>query len=620
MIRQAQVSLRVWLTLNWDCDSRVKRSRRPMSGPIGAMQESSSGSANTMAKVSLVVLSSLFLFGLVATRLAYLDSPPFGGDERYVVLHALKFGTGDLNPRFFDWPASPLFYLNFLIYGLLYVGGRLTGAYAGAESFVLEYLASPRIFYLVPRLISAGFGLACAPVVARTGGLLSGRHAGLAAAILLLAAPIHCAMSRWGLADVPMTFFVCATLYFAARIVKEEEPGIRLYLLAGGMVGLAAAMKYHGALAGLFVASAQVYRDFRRPRLRSVARSLADPKLVTAGATSLLVFLMVTPFAVLDFGTFRADLAFQFNHQRVLGHAGTTTGPPAVTFFSKVPGAIGYPTFALAWAGLGIGLIRLRRYGALLCLSLPVIVTGFGLFTLSKVQFAYYLLPVLPCLCLLAGSAIEAAGELAARSEKTRLTMVVASALGLASPSLWREARSALAQGVPETGGAVVAWVHEHCPPDTRIALDDDNLNLIPSRAAVQRNLELARKRGLTGRADYWSSLDRMIAWDRKNPHYDLDILYAADEAEGCLDYLQSRNVEYFIHSKSIEGRFESASTSSRRQSRLGFYEDLKSRAQVVAVFDSKDGRYRGSPFAIYQFPNSVTSTVTNRKTGSAPQ
>ncbi len=598
----------------------MKLFRWPLSGPIHATQTSPSGSADSMAKVSLVVLSSLFLLWLVATRLVYLDSAPFGGDERYVVLHALKFGTGDLNPRFFDWPASPLFYLTFLAYGLLFVGGRLTGSYAGAESFALEYLASPRIFYLVPRLISAGSGFACAPVVARSGGLLSSRHAGLAAAILLLATPIHWARSREGLADVPMTLFVSAALYFSARIVKEEEPRIRLYLQAGGMVGLAAAMKYHGALAGLFVASAQVYRDFRRPLLPSVARALADPKLVTAGATSLLVFLMVTPFALLDFGTFRADLAFQFNHQRVLGHAGTTSGPLSAAILSKLPDAVGFPTFALAWAGLGIGLIRFRKYGALLCLSLPVIVTGIGLFTLSKVQFPHYLLPVLPCLCLVAGIAIEAASELAARSEKTRLATVVALAIALASPNLWRETRSAWAQRLPDTGGAVIAWVHGNCPPDTQIALDDEHLNLIPSRAAVERNLKLARNRGFTGRADYWASLERMIASDRKNPHYDLYILYGSDDAEGYLEYLQSRNVEYFIRSKAMEGLLDSVPSSSPGRGRLSFYEDLESHAQVVAVIDSKDGRHRGSPFTIYRIPRSAVSGDADSRTGPSPQ
>jgi Dolichyl-phosphate-mannose-protein mannosyltransferase len=558
-----------------------------------------------------ILLWSLFIIAmlvLVSPRIAYLDASPFGGDERYVVLHALKFGTGDLNPRFFDWPASLLFYMTFVAYGLLYVGGRLTGSYTGAESFALEYLARPRVFYLVPRLISAGFGLAGAAVVARTGGLISSRSTGLAAAVLFLAAPVHFAMSREGLADVPMTFFVAAALYYAARIVTDEEPGMRLYLLAGGMVGLAAGMKYHGALAGLSVASAQVYRELSRPGRLSVARALVDPKLLTAGATSLLVFLIVTPFAVLDYATFQADLAFQFNHQRVVGHRGTSAGPLSAVLFSKLPGAIGFPTFALAGLGLGIGLARIRRYGALLSLSLPLILACIGLFTLSKVQFSHYLLAALPGFCLIAAIAIESVSECVARSERVLWRTTAGLALVLASPDLWRESRSAWAKRVPDTNEAVVAWVQGHCKPDTRIALDGEDLRLLPSRAAVRRNLSLARARGFTGRADYWASLERMIELDRKNPHYDLYILYGSDEAEGYLDYLRCQGVEYFVHSESVATLFESDPSSVLARSRLDFYDDLKSRAQAVAVIDSKDGRHRGSASTVYRIAEPASS------------
>jgi hypothetical protein len=270
----------------------------------------------------------------------------------------------------------------------------------------------------------------------------------------------------------------------------------------------------------------------------------------------------------------------------------------------------------LASAGLGIGLIRIRRYGALLCLSLPVIATGIGLFTLSKVQFLHYFLPVLPCICLVAGIGIEAASELVARSENARLATVAALAIALASPELWRESRSAWAKRVPDTGAAAVAWVRGNCPPDTKIGLDDEQLNLLPSPAAVERNLALARARGFTGRADYWASLERMIASDRKNPHYDLYILYGSDEAEEYLDYLRSRGVEYLIRSKNAEEIFGSDPSTARGRSRLSFYKDLESRAQVVAVIDSKDGRHRGSAFTIYRIPTSAAIEDADSSTG----
>src|SRR5208283_3851634 len=151
---------------------------------------------------------------------------------------------------------------------------------------------------------------------------------------------------------------------------------------------------------------------------------------------------------------------------------------------------------------------------------LPVIVGSIALFCWSKVQYPHYLLPAFPSLCLLAGVGITWIANRLARSESGRLLAAAALAFALACPSLWWEGRAALAMGVPDTESAVLGWIRSNCAPGTKIGLDVEDLSILPTLGAVERNIAMAKDQGFTGRADYWASLKRLIALDKDYPHY----------------------------------------------------------------------------------------------------
>jgi hypothetical protein len=67
-------------------------------------------------------------------------------DEPQVVLRALRFGTGDLNPHFFIWPATLLLYAAFASIGGLFVVGKLAGWWAGKEAFAAAYFEDPSAY------------------------------------------------------------------------------------------------------------------------------------------------------------------------------------------------------------------------------------------------------------------------------------------------------------------------------------------------------------------------------------------------------------------------------------------------------------------------------------------
>ena len=165
-------------------------------------------------------------------------------DETKFVSTALGFGYGDLNPHWFGYP-SLFFYLSAAAFGALYAAGRLTGDFPTLFAFKLQFFLDPSPFYLATRSLSALAGIATIVVTYRLGKELAGRAAGLVAALLVAANPLHARSSHFGNTDVTMTAFTAAALLFALRAARRGRT--RDFVLAGLGLGLAVSTKYPAA-------------------------------------------------------------------------------------------------------------------------------------------------------------------------------------------------------------------------------------------------------------------------------------------------------------------------------------------------------------------------------------
>ncbi|MDA0338195.1 MAG: glycosyltransferase family 39 protein, partial [bacterium] len=142
--------------------------------------------------------------------------------------------------------------------------------------------------------IARAFGVACAVATVGVTGLLArrlGAH-GLLAAGLMAVCVIHVRQSPVAGADVPMTLMFVLALWAAVRLESAERA--RDYLLAGILVGLAAALKYQGALVAIAVPVVHL----------ASRRAVVDWRSVVAAAGAMGGFLLTTPGALLDAGTF----------------------------------------------------------------------------------------------------------------------------------------------------------------------------------------------------------------------------------------------------------------------------------------------------------------------------
>ena len=366
---------------------------------------------------------------------------------------------GDLNPHSFSYPA--LF--------PLVVAAALRGLDVSLR--VLQYLGIPwsagmtatKTTYMVARLLSAAAGVASVWVSFRIAQRLFDRNTALAAAALLALAFLHVRDSHFGVTDIPMTFMVLVAFLF---IVRLSESGATKDLIAAGvMAGLATSTKYNAALVCL-PAFLAIFADPFAAR-----QSLETRWRRAALFASLMVaaFMLTSPYSVLDFQRFLADVTFESRHLAeghgvILGRGWRYHITSSFRFGLGIPilsaGALGL--LWLFWSnprrGALVGLFPLSYY----------LVLGSG-----YTVFARYMLPVVPFLCLTAAYAVtEASGWLAARMHRTSWAPVMAT-LGVVG-LLWPPVVSVVKfdRLIARTDNRLLArrWIEERFPPGTTLA------------------------------------------------------------------------------------------------------------------------------------------------------
>lgn len=226
----------------------------------------------------------------------------FHFDEPSVVRSALGLRF-DLNPGHFDWPHL-YFYLNYILY-FLFIKFRAVVQVLNlrdvAESAFPLMWRDPLVFYWLSRVFSALLGAFTIIPVFLTAKYLFNYRAGLFAALILTFLPFHIWTSHFALLDVPTAFWISWALYFSARLLYERN--FHYYILAGLFIGLAASTKYNGGLVVLLVPIAHVLRVFHNAEEKLIDKE-GIQMLVYSGLFALFGFLVGTPFALFDYGTF----------------------------------------------------------------------------------------------------------------------------------------------------------------------------------------------------------------------------------------------------------------------------------------------------------------------------
>jgi hypothetical protein len=250
---------------------------------------------------------------------------------------------GDWNPGMFLYPSLYFYQLAAVIrlHGIWGIGQGLYASLADIPAETYLFTTSPSL-YLWARTLTAALGAATVPLLFILGRRMFGWRAGLLAAATLAVASYHVEHSHFVTTDVPTGLWVTLALIGAWGVATTGR--WRDYLLCGAATGLSAGTKYNAGVVGLTLAAAALIfvldsarqgepqgggerrgsgvgadssagagRRWAAGRRSSVVgRHLT--RLVAAGALAVAVFLLTTPFAVLDFAGFRRGMLINADH------------------------------------------------------------------------------------------------------------------------------------------------------------------------------------------------------------------------------------------------------------------------------------------------------------------
>ncbi len=391
--------------------------------------------------VALALGAALRLWGLAT------GPPVWHPDEFYLVYTPLNFFSGNLDPGQGMAAFYPGFhyYLLAVCYGLFLMICQVVEGVSFTEVLALYYFWQPDAILLIARLVSVAFGVGTIWWGALLAKQLGGRTAAVAAAMLLAVGVIHVRQSPLAAVDVPMTFWYVGAVWAAVRLLQCER--WRDYVLAGALVGLAAASKYPGALAGAATVVAHLV----------ARRSLLDIRIWGAGLVALGCFALASPYTFLHVGDFIARFGDEFAHlQRGRGEQG------AGWWYHLVYSL----RYNLGWGGLVwvlVALVMLVRQRTQAGWVLVAGLVGYYLFMGSgKLVFVRYALPLMALQAVLVGYAISRV----VRARRWQIMLLAATLV----PPLYGSLRVAHLQGATDTRTLARTWLEERVPSGTRIA------------------------------------------------------------------------------------------------------------------------------------------------------
>lgn len=202
--------------------------------------------------------------------------------------------------------------------------------------------------------------------------------------------------------DVPLAFWMLAAFYWCLKVL--ERGSVADYVIAGVLIGIAAATKYNGlAIAASLVLAhvLAVVAVARRPWADCLRMSR-----IYLGLTLIPVgFLLANPYALLDWERFSADL--RFNAWIVPIFDGKTEGTSLSAFLAAFPQLLGWPVTLVTALGSAIALVCLVKRGCeerarLLALLVLVTLLPYAWVCISVPRLEpRFVLPILPLALLL---------------------------------------------------------------------------------------------------------------------------------------------------------------------------------------------------------------------------
>ncbi|MBN2071945.1 MAG: glycosyltransferase family 39 protein [Candidatus Krumholzibacteriota bacterium] len=493
------------------------------------------------------------------------------------------WGTGrtpDLNPHFFNYPGL-MIYLHFAVQGILFLSMKISGIISSTAHFQAAYIIDKTLFYYAGRAVGALFGVATIAAVFHAGRILAGRTAGIISAILLALNTFHISKSQLIEVDIPLTFFITASLILMTRLLKSDS--FRVRIITGIFTGLAISTKYTAAL--LFIpllavhAAAFFDKSEDRAAIGSKHQSVSSiiRSLLLVSATAIAVFIITSPYTVLDWPEFWKDISLERQHMQS-GHFGLESTSSLRFYAGSLPGLLpGWPLLFLSISAIFYFAVRIRDKNSIIFASfaLPYLLV----ISSWSMKADRYLLPVLPLLLIFASAAIAGTyryiftarlSRLIRFSTLSVLSFLIAFPIAASCPEHIQKYR-------PDNRTIAKEWIRENIPSGSFIVTEAYGPEFIkPQVIAAQpekvRKMILER---IGGRVDYALLPIPMFqsVSERSESFYDLSLYRMADiiitSSSVCSRYMKDparyskQNAFYVALARDYDIVFKSAEDAS---------------------------------------------------------
>jgi len=447
--------------------------------------------------LSRVLLVLIFLIA-ISLRLLGINAglPMFSiiPDELTIVRGAMEVWESAV-PEGLGWPGTFYMFvlsLSYLVYFLLgnasdVVAGLMgdwVGLLGAVDDFYVRYYTTPTAQYIIARGWSVLFGTATILLVFLVARRLYGMAAGVVAAGILAVLPLHVTHSRLAVPDITMAFFVTASFYYVSRILENRRDSD--YWLAAVMVGLAVSNKLNGGIALLTLLFGHLASS--NHMWSSIWWKLLDRRLIVATGITMLTFYLATPYLVTAPSVVLKELAFSILSE---GTREISFGTLKETLLGVSDGlgpvALLGSVLAIVWSFSG-GRRDDRPIKLILLTSLIYLLP----FAISPRRSEYYLLPILPMVCIMASYGFlntwKQISLSFARVTWMRFTLlaIVASLLAFSGA---RTLSTAMELYEVDAGALAKKWIEENIPVGTRIAVEDSRVPLTKNAVSIERTL-----------------------------------------------------------------------------------------------------------------------------------
>jgi 4-amino-4-deoxy-L-arabinose transferase-like glycosyltransferase len=407
----------------------------------------------------IVLVAAIVRFWGLAFGLPHTFARP---DETIIIDVALAFLRGNFRPAFFDYPWLYMWSLAGL-YLLYYVWGRTTGIFHSLADLVASWRVNWVPFFLLPRAMSAAFGIATVLVAFRIARRLWNDTTGLVAALFLALAFLHVRDSHFGTTDVMMTclLVLSVSILLDAHLSKRRH----VFVVAGLVGGLAAATKYNALLLVAPVTASYLVNVVEASDRR---KAWLDPRLFLYGLPFLATFAIGVPFLLVDLPKFIDGMQL-LRQSMESGSNGLDLGAGWLHHLEySLRYGLGLPLLVAGLLGMAVVILREPRIGILL-FSFPIvyfIVAG----SISNLFFRYAI-PLVPFLCL-------AAARLVTRFVRSEALVAVAAVL-LVLPSAISTLQFDRIISRTDNRVVVARWFDEHVPAGSSVLLSGSSYGYV---------------------------------------------------------------------------------------------------------------------------------------------